>query len=474
MVNSSNDEWDAEVDIVIGGAGAAGLAAAIAAAEAGLETFVFEKKEKVSETTTALSSGGLSFAGTDMQEAEGIQDSNDLFYEDIVRTGNRVNDPKLVQAYVDNQLETYYWLKGLGVKFNKPGIGGGMTVPRMHDVDPVELVNIMSIAARQKGVSILFNAPIIDLITDEDGRVVGVTVEESDGSITRVKGRKGVILATGGFTRDIERLKAIDPRFDKVIAITGKGCTGDGHTMAVKLGAYEKDTEYVKPTFGLHADGTSVSDLLLLYYKGGIIVNKNGERYVNESISYKDIAMATLDQPDFIGYQLFDKNIYDKGVADSKEAAKTIPVESFAEGLDPGRIGMTLKADTIEELASQMDVPAEALKTTVEKYNSYVDAGKDPEFGRESLAGNFGKIQKIVDPPFYAYKSVGTFLASYAGIVVDEYGQVLTKDGKIPGLYALGETIGGFHGQAYHSGTSINKGIVFGRIAIKKIASSQE
>ena len=271
----------------------------------------------------------------------------------------------------------------------------------------------------------------------------------------RVKARKVVLLATGGFARDPKRLEAISPGLGKVTIIVGTGHTGDGHAMAEKLGAYLKDGEYVKPTFGIHVASKSNATLALLFYSGGIIVNKKGERFIDESAGYKEIGKAALDQSGGIGFQIFDQNIYANLTAKGNLAG--VRVERIA--------ALSVKAETIEELASKTGIPPEALRETVYKYNSYVDGGRDLDFGRTTKVGGIGNIVRIDNPPFYAYESKGMLPGTYAGIAVDENMHVLTARGEIRGLYAAGELVGGFHGASYMTGTALAKAIIFGRIA---------
>lgn len=399
---SYHGTWDAEVDVVIVGAGGAGLAAAIEAAGAGAQTLVLEKQAKYWDCSTALSGGGLAFAGTDFQKKSGIEDSNALLYKDLMEVGRWKNDEKLVQAYVKNQLDTYNWLMRLGIKWAIVWVAAGMSVPRLHRTDPLELVKILKQAAEGKGVTIVFQTRVIGLITDEKKRVIGVSAEEAS-ETTRIRARRGVVLTCGGFARDPKRLNSIDPRFSKVLIVSGRGNTGDGHKMAEELGAYLKDVEYVKPSFGAHVTGTSAAEIFHGYYHGAIIVNKKGERYVDESKPYKDIGIAALDQPEAIGYQIFDQKIYEAGLRVVEESAVPLPQES--KGLDQARINLLLKANTIEELASQINIPSETLEQTVNRYNSYVDVGKDLDFGRTALAGKVGKIVKIDTPPFYVFET---------------------------------------------------------------------
>ncbi len=456
--------WDLEADVVIVGAGGAGLAAAVEASGSGVDTIVFEKQSRICDSSTALSAGIISFAGTDVQEKQGIHDSNDLFYQDIMEVGLQKGDPRMVHAYVINQLDTFYWLTNLGLKWGNVSAAAGMSVPRGHFTDPLECVRILNAAAEMRGTRIFLNSAVTGLVTKNEKRVVGCHFVRA-GHAARARARKGVVLATGGFARDPKRLGGIDPRFPGVTATAGLGHTGDALRWAEALGAQLKDMEYVKPSFELHVRGKSSREILLMFYLGAIIVDKRGRRFVNESISYKEIGMACLDRPHGVGFQVFDQKIYDLGVRNARRAGASIPVEKFVMGLDEGRIRLLKRAHTIDELAGQMGVPSDTLSKTIDHYNTGAKNGRDMDFGRTTLSGRVGSLTCIDTPPFYAYETKSHFLATYAGLTVDEEMRVLTFRGKVPGLYAAGEVVGGFHGASYHTGTALGKALIFGRIA---------
>ena len=458
--------WSSEVDVVIVGAGGAGLEAAIEAALAGASALIFEKQARLLESSTAISVGRISFACTEVQKQNGIEDSNDLLIRDITETGQYKNDPELVQAYAANQLDTFRQLTNLGVRWS-PTVSAlaGMSVPRGHLTDPIDLVRILKRAVDALHVPVLFQTPVTDLITDHNGSVLGVSVLERSGLTSRVRARNGVVLTSGGFARDAQRLATIDARFSKVVATSGLGHHGDGIRMALALGASTRDIEFVQPSFELHANGVTSDDILILYYQGGIIVNALGNRFVNESISYKDIARACLDQPRMMGFQIFDQTVFEKAVAGHKAAGQGSPMT-----LDAAKIRMLLSGNTLSELEAKAEIPAGALKQSIDRYNHFVTSGTDMDFGRQALAGKYGSPQRIEKPPFYAFATIGHLLATYGGIAVDKEMHVLRNGVPIPGLYAAGEAIGGFHGASYHSGSAIGKALVFGRMAGKNAA----
>ena len=466
MTKHNNEElsWNIETDVVVIGAGGAGLAAAIESASRGERTLVIEKQPDLSYSSTALSAGMFAFAGTNCQKDLGINDTNELFCEDILNVGKRENDPELVAAYIEKQLDTYYWLEKMGVKWSKVvSAAAGMSKPRAQSTDPKMLIQIIKKKADSYGMTFVFNAKATGLITCENERVCGVSVQ-TDRRLN-IRAKRGVILASGGFAHNVQMLASIDKRFEKVAATAGVGHTGDGHTMAEELGAYMKDLMYVKPSFELHVSGTSVCEILLMFFLGAVIVNKEGKRFVNESISYKDIGMASLEQPEAVGYQIFDKNIFNVGVEKAESISESISPKYYTLGLDKTRIDLLVQADTLEELAVKIGIPPKALVNTVNNYNKYVDSGRDIEFNRSSLSGSIGKPVKIDKAPYFSFETKSHFLATYAGIAVDKNMNVLCKNSTFSGLYAAGEIIGGFHGASYHTGTALGKAIIFGRVA---------
>lgn len=449
-------KWHATADFIIVGAGGAGLSAAVEATSRGKSAIVLEKMP-VMGGSSIICGGALAFAGTDLQEKEGVKDSKELLYQDLMRVGENVNVPNLVRAYVDNQLETYEFLKKLGVKFIKLGIASGMSVPRSHYVNPGEVIKLLSEEAKSKGAKILTDTAAKKLIVDERvGKVCGV-VAESKGKEINYRAKKAVILASGGFSLNKELLAKFVPHMAKAKAIVGRGCHGDGLKMAWACGADIQDMPYIKATFGFDLEAKTIAhDFALIFYQGAIIVNKEGKRFVNESISYKLVGDAALAQTDAMGFQVYDAAIREKAIKDP--LARTSGLE------ERGRI---VSAPTIAELAQKMGVPAQALEQTVREYNEAVEKGNDP-LGRKTLVASFGKPVKIEKPPFYAFPSTAAILGTYGGILVNEKAQVVNVFGEvIPGLYAAGEIIGGVHGAAYMTGTAFGKALIFGRLAVK-------
>jgi fumarate reductase flavoprotein subunit len=456
------EKWDEEFDLVVVGAGGAGFAASIEAAAKGAKVLILEKTPVIGGSSI-ICGGALTFAGTDMQAAQGIKDSNELLYKDLMKVGENMNVPSLVQAYVDNQLDTYVWLKELGAKFLKVGVASGMSVPRGHYVKPGELLKILSDEAKAKGVSLMMRTPAKKLVmNDKTGRIAGV-IAEGKGKPISFGARKAVILASGGFSLNKELLAKFVPAMAKAKALNGLGNQGDGLKMAWGYGADIQDMPYIKATFGFDLEAKTIAeDFTLVYYQGGIIVNKEGRRFVNESVSYKLVGDAALVQTDAMGFQLYDEAIREKGKSDP--LGRTTGLE------ERGRIH---NAPTLAELAKKMGVPAEALEQTVREYNADIEKGGDTKFGRTTLVASFGKPVKIEKPPFYAFPSTAAILGTYGGILTNDRAEVLDVFGTpIPGLYAAGEITGGVHGAAYMTGTAFGKALIFGRLAAKTALKS--
>jgi fumarate reductase flavoprotein subunit len=450
------DKWDQDVDVVVVGAGGAGLAAAAIISTAGKRVVVLEKMPAIGGSSL-ICGGALSFAGTDMQAAENIKDSKELLYKDLMSVGENMNTPSLVQAYVDNQLETYEWLKQSGVKFKKIVIASGMSVPRAHYVAPPDVIKTLSDMAKAKDATILTGTAATRLVQDDKGQIRGVLAERGSRKLS-YGARSGVILTSGGFSLNKELLAKFVPPMAKAKAIVGRGSQGDGLKMAWACGADIRDTPYIKATFGFSPTAETISDSFSIFYFGAIVVNKEGRRFVNESKSYKVLGDASLVQTDAVGIQILDSGVWDSAAQGPR------PLSALQQK------GFIYSAPTLKELAEKCGIAANALEETVREYNANVGKGVDPQFGRVTLAAGYGKPVKIEKPPFYAFPSTACILGTYGGVLINDKTQVIDVFGNvIPGLYAAGEVVGGVHGVAYMTGTAFGKALIFGRIAGKTV-----
>lgn len=452
-------------DLIILGGGLAGMSAAVEAGEQGASVLLLEKQDELGGSTV-LSSGYMAFAGTDMQEQAGIIDSTESLLDDLIEVGGGVNEKDLIKAYGLHQLETYKWLVNHGVEFRTLEAVSGHSVPRGHIIDPHQAIQVLYQRTKElSNVTIRFNAPARRMLKNDEGRIYRV-LYETDGVEQTVLARKGVIIASGGFAKSEQLLGQFSPHLEGALRIGGPGNQGDGLRMAWEHGAWVQDLPYLNGTYGFHPSASgAIKSQGLAFYKGGIIVNQLGKRFVNESISYKLLGNAAFQQPDKITFQIWDQTVMDKSVADD-------PLYDL-ELLRRRRL--LYKVDTLEELADCIDVPLDVLEETLSRYNDGVRNGDDPDFGRKTLTHHFGKPTPIEKAPFYAFETTVAMLATYAGLAVNSAAQVMNPYGEpIPGLYAAGEVTGGFHGAGYMTGSSLGKAAVFGRLAVQSALAEIE
>lgn len=450
---------DLHTELVVIGGGLAGFAAALEAAQAGHSVIMIEKMPDTGGSS-AMSGGCLAFAGTELQSKANVTDSSELLFKDLREVGQFENDERLVRAYVDNQLDTYEWLKRAGVKFGTNiEASSGQSVPRVHNVDPADMVRTLQARAIETGkVQLMTGAAAQRLIQDNDaGRIIGVSVIQGERSLS-IYGKRGVILASGGFCRNAEMVHRYAPQYDNAVFIGGEGNVGDGLKMALKLGADTRDMAYIKGTFGKHPTDETNHHSCLAVYKGAIAVNQEGKRFVDESLSYKLLGDACMRQPYGATFQILDHNILKSG----DNLTRILDLERRLEE------GLMIQAETLEELAALIEIPESNLLATIAAYNSYVDSGEDPEFGRRHLVHEYGDLVRIETGPFYAYPSTAAVYGTYCGLSVDHNMQVMDVFAQpIDGLYAAGEIVGGLHGAAYMTGTALGKAAIFGRLAAR-------
>lgn len=290
----------------------------------------------------------------------------------------------------------------------------------------------------------------------------GVRVK-ARGKTKNIQARYGVLLASGGFARNPELLGKYVPAMKSAWAVAGLDNTGDGLKMGLSLGADVLDTNYIKATYGFKPQG-SASEKSYIYYNGGIIVNKEGKRFVNESISYKLIGDKALTQPEAKTFTVFDNKVRQAGMkADRRE----IPIWKDVETKGTSPMGFVGK--TIEEAAEKAGIPPKQLAETIRAYNETAPVGKDP-LGRKTLSGGVGKPVPLTEGPFVVMPATAAMIATYCGLKVDTKARVIDVYGEpISGLYAAGEICGGFHGAAYMTGTAFSKAAAFGRVAAEQV-----
>lgn len=446
-------------DLLVIGSGIAGQTAATRAVELGLNVILAEKMGALGGSTV-MSGGWLAFSGTDEQEARGIVDSPELFLQDLEEVGGFRNDRALLQAYLDHQLHSYRWLKAHDVNFREVAISSGQSAERSHNTEIVQVMSKLHDDFTGMGGVTLLEHRAIRLITEEGQRVVGATFSTPDGEVD-ILARHGVVLATGGFSRGTELLGIFAPEQLAAIPFGGLGNEGDGLRMAWKLGADMADMSTVSGTYGSHPATGDVHELLTAFYMGAIIVNTDAERFVDESQSYKTLGAAVLEVSDGLGVQIFDAKV-------RAQSHRGVPLKDIDTLEEKGHV---FRAESLEELAEIAGLPKERLLATVNTYNRVVAGEIVDTLGRDSLCNGVGALTPIATAPFYAYPAKTLMTTTYAGVKVRPEAEVVDVEGVvIPGLFAIGEIVGGFHGAAYMTGTSLGKGVVFGLVVAEKAA----
>jgi fumarate reductase flavoprotein subunit len=436
-----------QVDAIVVGGGLAGLAATQRLAAAGLNVALIEKRDRLGGSS-AMSGGWFALSDTAIQRRAGVEDSDALFVADMVATGGGFADERLLHRLVERQALAVAAIDRAAAWTDELKVSAGMTVARAHLVRIRDLLSFLEHEAVAAGAAI-FSSHAADELVWDGARVSGIRSARGE-----LRALAGVVLTSGGFSRSRELLELFVPDQAGAMPYGGLGNTGDGLRMAWMLGAGMADIGHVSGTYGQHADTTDDEhELLTANYLGAILVNSDGERFTDESESYKILGPAVLAQPGRVAHQVFDSVVR----ARSRPGVPLSDMERIAE------LGHLVSAPSIAALEQKLALPAGRLGRTVELYNQSV-AGRRPDgFGRTGLVNGVGKLVPVEAPPFYAYSAVTAMTSTFGGLSVAPDTSVTRVDGtRIEGLFAAGEVVGGFHGGSYMTGTALTKALVFG------------
>lgn len=443
-------------DAIVVGGGLAGLTAAHRLAAKGASVALLEKRDRLGGSS-AMSGGWFALSGTALQRDAGVADSDCLFLADMVESGGGAADHSLLEALVERQGHAPALIDRAGAWTTELKVSAGMTVARAHLVRISRLLAFLEDEAVAAGAVLLRSHPADALITDAS-RVTGIRSDAGD-----VDARAGVVLASGGFSRSRELLDLFVPGQAAAMPYGGVGNTGDGLRIAWMLGAGLADVGHVAGTYGQHADTSDDEhELLTANYLGAILVNARGERFADESASYKLLGAAVLGQPGRMAFQVFDSVV----------RARSRPGVPLSDMDRIEALGHLVSAPTVELLEVAIGVPAGSLAQTVTRYNEAVARDRADEWGRSGLVNGVGALVPLTVPPFYAYPAVTAMTSTYGGLSVAADAGVLRVDrSRIEGLFAAGEVVGGFHGASYMTGTALTKALVFGAEAADTLSA---
>lgn len=421
---------DANTDVVVVGAGGSGMAAAIEAKRKGLNVILIEKLPMIGGTT-ALSSTAFNAGGSKIQMALKKPYTADDYYLKLKGKGP---DDASLRNLADLSGPTTDWLVDMGADLGRV-INGSQHTPKDGGALGAMLVPVMKKQLDKLGIEPRTSTKAEDLYV-KDGRVAGVRVSHDNGKY--VIHAKGVILATGGFASNPELVAKYTPMWAGYPSTASRGATGDALAMATKVGAALGQMDRSGPQTVAYQTGNGAVSLTNVRYNGAILVNEDGNRFVNELTLTPILGKAIKDQKDRHAYLIFDQASVDRAAL----------MKKYKEA------GYFVEAPTLDALAKKLGINAENLSKTVAAYQKGMDDGVDHEFGRKD--SRFSRIDKV---PYYGAKISPASQTTYGGVKIDLKARAVTETGKvIPGLYVSGEAA-----SQYGQGVSI--GVILGKLA---------
>ena len=491
------------VDVVVVGAGGAGMTAAITATDAGKKVIVVES-QPIAGGNSVRSTGGMNAAKTPYQdknefkEAAGVEktlataaekfadnetitalaatvksqwdtyqanpqgyfDSVELMELDTLIGGKGKNNPELVKALAENSAAAIEWLASIGADVKNVGAFGGASVKRIHR--PVNadgkvtavgayIVPILEKNLQDRNVQFLFDTTANEIIM-KDGKAVGIKATGKDGNKVTINA-KSVVIATGGFGANAEMVEKYKPDLKGFATTNAEGAQGQGIDMATAVGAATVDMDQIQihPTVHIEEDGNAHLITEGLRGDGAILVNAEGKRFYDEVSTRDKVSAAIIAQPEKSAWLVVDQSMVDKSAV----------IAGYIKS------GYTVTGATYEELAKAMGVDETTFVSTMNTWNQAVEAKSDAEFNRTSFAN------PLTAAPYYAIKITPAVHHTMGGIVINPKAEVLNEKGEaISGLFAAGEVTGGVHGANRLGGNAVADFVVFGRISGQSAADN--
>ncbi len=472
ILPAESANFEMTVPVLVIGAGACGLIAAMSAVDAGAEAVVLER-DATPQGSTALSSGMIPAAGTNIQRDKGIEDTPELLIQDVMAKNHGLADAAMVEAIARASGPTVDWLtgeKGVELALVEGFLYPGTSRLRMHappDKTGASLMGSLLTAAEADGIDILTNALATALFADSTGgvggRVAGVRIERPDGGGEDI-GCQALILACNGFGGNPGMVREHIPEMTDALYFGHPGNRGEAMIWGRELGAAVRHmTAYQGHGSVAHPHSVLITWALMM--AGGFQVNARGERFSNEHGGYSEQSVNVLAQPGNLAWNIFDARLHDLGM-------------TFEDYRQAEKAGAVRVGETPEALAATLGLPPDALAQTIAATGRYAaaerhEAGKDScPFGRDFTAS------PALAPPYYAIKVTGALFHTQGGLAVDTGARVLREDGTaLPNLFAGGGAACGISGPevwGYLSGNGLLAAANLGRIAGRSAALSLE
>ena len=490
--NGETVSYDA--DVVVIGAGGAGMTAAMTAADAGQKVVILESQAMVGGNS-ARATGGMNAAKTvyqdenEFDQAAGVEktlataaekyadnetitalaktvseqwaayqanptgyfDSVELMELDTMVGGKGINDPELVKTLCEGTADAIDWLDENGITLHNVSSFGGASVKRIHRPVNAEgktvsvgsyMIPLLQENCEKAGVKMMLDTTATEILTDANGAAVGVKATGASGETVTVNA-KAVVLASGGFGANLDMVVKYKPELKGFMTTNAPGIQGQGIEMAEAIGAATVDMDQIQ----IHPTVEANTAALItegLRGDGAILINEEGQRFIDE-VGTRDVVSAA---------EIAQTGSYSWLVVDQAMADASSVIQGYIKK------GYTVTGTTYEELGKAMGVDAAAFAETMEKWNGYVEAKNDPDFGRTSFANPLNTA------PYYAVKVTAGVHHTMGGLKINANTEVLNEKGEvIPGLFAAGEVTGGVHGANRLGGNAVADFTVFGRIA---------
>ena len=490
----SAEDSTVEADVVVVGAGGAGMTAAITAAGEGKSVVILESQSMVGGNSVRAT-GGMNAGKTVYQdenefgESAGVEktlktaaekyadnetitalaktvseqwaayqanptgyfDSVELMELDTMIGGKGINDPELVETLCANSADAIDWLDEHGITLHNVSSFGGASVKRIHRPVNAEgktvsvgsyMIPLLQENCEKAGVKMMLDTTATEILTDANGAAVGVKATGASGETVTVNA-KAVVLASGGFGANLDMVVKYKPELKGFMTTNAPGIQGQGIEMAQAIGAATVDMDQIQ----IHPTVEANTAALItegLRGDGAVLINEEGKRFIDEVGTRDVVSAAEIAQTGSYSWLVVDQAMVD--------------ASSVIQGYI--KKGYTVTGATYEELGKAMGVDAAAFAETMEKWNGYVEAKNDPDFGRTSFANPLNTA------PYYAVKVTAGVHHTMGGLKINANTEVLNEKGEvIPGLFAAGEVTGGVHGANRLGGNAVADFTVFGRIA---------